>query len=121
MQVAPHSCRAATNRATAYRIALVTVRLPLPSSPNTVSTPWATRALPIASATSMRPRSADGPAEHDRAEHGEDRGEDGDAPAEAREQRQQRRDHEHEAEEAARDHQVVGALLGRKRTHPNSS
>src|ERR1044072_4234521 len=111
MQVAPHSCRAETKRAPASRIAFVTVRLPLPSSPKTVSTPWATSALPIASATSMRAGSADGPPEHDRADHGEDRGEDRDAPAEAGEQRQQRRDDEHEAEEAARHHQVVAALL----------
>src|SRR5262245_44791572 len=108
MQVAPHSWRAATNRAPASRIALVTVRLPLPSRPNTVSTPWATSAFPIASATSMRGGSADGSPEQERADHGEDRGEDRDAPAEAGEQRQQRRDDEREAEDTARHHQVVG-------------
>src|SRR5919197_4034957 len=105
MQIAPPSWRAATKRAPASRIALVTVRLPLPSRPNTVSTPWATSALPIASATSTRAGSADGSPEHDRAEHGEDGGQDRDAPAEAREDREQRGDHEHDAEDASREHQ----------------
>src|ERR1700745_4046632 len=110
MQTAPPSCRAATKRAPASRSALVTVRLPLPSRPKTTSTPCAASALPIASATSTR-RSVDGSPEEDRADHGDDRAEDRDAPAEAGEQRQQCGDHEHQAEETADHHQVVGALL----------
>src|SRR3954453_3564825 len=111
MQVAPHSSRAATKRAPASRMALVTVRLPLPSRPKTVSTPSATSALPIASATSTRRSSADGSAEQQDADHGQDGREDRDPPAEAREQREQARDHGHEAEDAARHHEVVRTLL----------
>src|SRR3954464_8422471 len=110
MQTAPPSWRAATKRAPASRSALVTVRFPLPSRPKTTSTPCAARARPIASATSTR-RSADGSPEHHCAQHGEDGGEDRDAPAEAREEREQRSDHEHEAEDAAGEYEVVGALL----------
>src|SRR4051812_13057850 len=111
MQIAPPSWRAAKKRAPASRIALVTVRLPLPSSPKTVSTPSATSALPIASATSMARRSADGPAEQQGADHGQDGREDRDPPAEAREQREQAGDHGHEAEDAARQHEIERALL----------
>src|SRR3954453_23373291 len=111
MQIAPPSCRAAKKRAPASRIALVTVRLPLPSSPKTVSTPSATSALPIASATSTARRSADGPAEQQRADEAQYRREDRDPPAKAREQREQAGDDGHEAEDAARHHEVVRTLL----------
>src|SRR5215475_1834856 len=51
MQIAPHSWRAAKKRAPASRMALVTVRLPLPIRPKTTSTPRSGSARPTASAT----------------------------------------------------------------------
>src|SRR6266540_3276432 len=53
MVAAPHSCRAATKRAPPAARALVTWKLPLPTTPKTVSTPRPASALPTASATSM--------------------------------------------------------------------
>ena len=48
---APPSCRAATNRAPAATIALVTWKFPEPTTPKTWSIPAATSARPTASAT----------------------------------------------------------------------
>ena len=48
---APHSCLAATNRAPLAIRALVTWKLPLPTSPNTVSAPSPARVAPTASLT----------------------------------------------------------------------
>src|ERR671931_1041138 len=120
MQTAPHSWRAETKRAPASRIALVTVRLPLPSRPKTVSTPSATSALPIASATRTRLRSAHGPAEEQHADHGQHGGEDRDPPSEAREQREQPGDHRDEPEDAAGHHEGVRALLALAARWPRS-
>src|SRR6266545_294380 len=55
MVAAPHSCLVATKRAPPAISALVTWKLPLPTTPKTVSMPSRARALPTASATSMRP------------------------------------------------------------------
>ena len=54
MLAAPHSCRAAMNRAPLAISALVTWKLPLPTTPNTVSVPSSARAAPTASLTSIR-------------------------------------------------------------------
>src|SRR3954466_989735 len=48
---APVSCRAATYRAPAATIALVTSKLPEPTTPKTASTPARTSAAPTAAAT----------------------------------------------------------------------
>ena len=56
MHIAPVSWRADQKRAPASRSALVKARLPLPSRPNTASTPSAGSARPTASATSMAPQ-----------------------------------------------------------------
>src|SRR5919197_2914719 len=53
MVAAPHSCLVATKRAPPAISALVTWKLPLPTTPKTVSTPSEARALPTASATSI--------------------------------------------------------------------
>src|SRR6266511_4393964 len=53
MVAAPHSCRVATKRAPPAIRALVTWKLPLPTTPKTVSMPSEASALPTASATSM--------------------------------------------------------------------
>jgi hypothetical protein len=55
MQIAPFSCRAATNGTPASRSALVTSRLPLPITPKQAATPSAASARPTASETRMRP------------------------------------------------------------------
>src|ERR671914_2882102 len=51
MVAAPPSCRAATNLAPCAMSALVTWKLPLPTTPNTVSTPRRASSAPTASAT----------------------------------------------------------------------
>src|SRR5215210_7221127 len=51
MMAAPASCRVATNRAPAPTSALVTWKLPLPTTPNTWSRPRPASSRPIASAT----------------------------------------------------------------------
>src|ERR671927_1122387 len=51
MVAAPPSCRAATNLAPCATSALVTWKLPLPTTPNTVSTPSRASSVPMASAT----------------------------------------------------------------------
>src|SRR3954449_5188700 len=57
MVAAPPSCRAATYRAPAATIALVTAKLPDPTTPKTCETPHRTSAAPTASATFMKRRS----------------------------------------------------------------
>src|SRR6476469_2284303 len=54
MVAAPHSCRAATNRAPAATMAFVTWKLPEPTTPKTWSTPSSTRVAPTVSATITR-------------------------------------------------------------------
>src|SRR5688572_22839759 len=51
MMAAPASCRVATNRAPAPTSALVTWKLPLPTTPKTWSSPRRASSRPIASAT----------------------------------------------------------------------
>src|SRR4051794_28639594 len=51
MQMAPPSCRAATNSAPSATMALVTAKLPLPINPKTCGGPRRARARPTASAT----------------------------------------------------------------------
>ncbi len=58
MQAAPSSWRAATKRAPPSRSALVTTRLPEPSTPKTTRTPAAASAAPTASATVPLPVAA---------------------------------------------------------------
>src|SRR6478735_4093081 len=53
MQAAPPSWRAATNRAPRAIRALVTWKLPLPTTPNTVSAPRPVSTAPTASLTSI--------------------------------------------------------------------
>src|SRR5262245_4976224 len=112
MQIAPFSSRAATNRAPASRSALVTVRLPLPSSPNTASTPSPASALPTASATRIARRS--GPeraAQQQHAHHREHGGDDREPRPDRADDREDHADHRDEAERSACEHQAVGALL----------
>src|SRR4051812_42513608 len=54
MQAAPHSCAAGTNVAPAASSALVTRKLPLPTTPKTVRTPQPASVRPTTCATSTR-------------------------------------------------------------------
>src|SRR5919197_2009262 len=69
MVAAPPSCRAATNVAPCATSALVTWKLPLPTTPNTLSTPSPASSAPTASATvllNVRPCSTLDQGEHAR-------------------------------------------------------
>src|SRR5512138_507675 len=61
MLAAPPSCAAGTKRAPAAISALVTWKLPLPTTPNTQPTPWAASARPTTSATLVPVRVSLGP------------------------------------------------------------
>src|ERR1700747_2973865 len=61
MPAAPPSCRAATNRAPPAMRALVTWKLPLPTTPNTVVAPRRVRTVPTASLTRIQAAGAGPP------------------------------------------------------------